>query len=489
MVNEAPAYGVTRRGVERDGFRRLAASLSLLAAVVLPGFAADLTAAAQGKADSETDAVRALWQAGVARADITPAESIWLAGYAARRQPSQGVALPIHVKALALDPPDGDPLVLLTADLITMPRGVAEEVAGQIRHRFKLPRERILLAASHSHSSPVVEDRLLGMYRLSEIDRKKVGAYTRSVEAKLFSVAVQALESLQPASLSYGHGQAGFGENRRKVNSNDPVDHDVPVLLVDFSPSHPTRNNAQRRAVVFAYACHNTTLDGYQVCGDYAGCAQAHLQETHPGLTALFVSGCGADINPHPRRSMALARAHGEELARAVSRVLSGPLTSIDSSAGAAFGYAHLPLAPVPRRSELTRQLHDENVYVRKRARQLLQQLNSGRGIADSYPLPLQVWRLGSNPERAFRIVAIAGEVVVDYALRLKRELGEKGLLVAGYTNDCPGYIPSERVLKEGGYEGGDAMLYFGVHGSWLPGVENRVIRLVHELLHTAGAP
>jgi hypothetical protein len=325
------------------------------------------------------------------------------------------------------------------------------------------------------------------MYQLDEAQRAKVAAYTRFVEGRLYAVAAQALGNLQPAGLSYGHGRAGFAANRRKVNPEDPVDHDVPVLYVEIQKAaHPKDAAGRRRAVVFAYACHNTTLNGYEVCGDYAGFAQAALEKAHPGLTALFVSGCGGDINPHPRRSMDLARAHGQELARAVSRVLSGPLTPIGASAGAAFSHAHLPLEPVPGRSTLNEQLKDSNVYVRIRARRLLEQLDSGRGIPEVYPLPLQVWRLGGGAPKTFRLVAIAGEVVVDYALRLKRELGEEGLLVAAYTNDCPGYIPSERVLREGGYEGSGAMLYYAMHGSWLPGVENRVVRTVHELLTRA---
>jgi neutral ceramidase len=81
-------------------------------------------------------------------------------------------------------------------------------------------------------------------------------------------------------------------------------------------------------------------------------------------------------------------------------------------------------------------------------------------------------------------MVALAGEVVVDYSLRLKRELTGPPLWVAGYSNDVFGYVPSARVLHEGGYEGGGAMLYTPLPGPFAPSVEELVVGKVHELMN-----
>lgn len=70
----------------------------------------------------------------------------------------------------------------------------------------------------------------------------------------------------------------------------------------------------------------------------------------------------------------------------------------------------------------------------------------------------------------------------MDYALRLRRELPGRNLWIAGYSNEVFAYVPSERVLSEGGYEGG-AMVCFGLHGPFRPGVENRIIDTVKQLL------
>ena len=102
------------------------------------------------------------------------------------------------------------------------------------------------------------------------------------------------------------------------ANPEGPVDHDVPVLRVETP-------DGKLRAVVFGYACHNTTLQFYQWCGDYAGFAQKYLEEKHPGATALFWMGCGGDANPLPRSKVELCKKYGRELADAVEDVHRRP--------------------------------------------------------------------------------------------------------------------------------------------------------------------
>ena len=104
--------------------------------------------------------------------------------------------------------------------------------------------------------------------------------------------------------------------------------------------------------------------------------------------------------------------------------------------------------------------------------------MEQGSPLSATYPYPVQVWRLG--PELTW--VALGGEVMVDYSLRLKKELGLGKTWVAGYSNDVMAYIPSLRVLKEGGYEGGGAMVYYGLPSPWAPRVEEDIVTAVHHV-------
>ena len=99
---------------------------------------------------------------------------------------------------------------------------------------------------------------------------------------------------------------------------------------------------------------HNTTLTDkcYEVCGDYAGFAQARIEEEHPGVTALFVLGCAGDSNPYPRGTMDMARAHGATLAKEVNRVLASKLLPIRGPLKTVFGKVDLPLQEPPAQTK-----------------------------------------------------------------------------------------------------------------------------------------
>lgn len=252
-----------------------------------------------------------------------------------------------------------------------------------------------------------------------------------------------------------------------------PVDQSVPVLEVQAA-------DGKLLAVMFGYACHNTTLSFQQFCGDYAGYAQEYLEEAHPGTVALFVMGCGGDQNPYPRGKLELAQQHGRALANAVEAALTvTQKQAVKGPVKVAMGNVALPFALPPPKTELEKMAASKNRWEAAHASLQLKKLEVEGKLAESYDYPVQVVKLGSD----FTLVALAGEVVVDYALRLKRELTtESTIWVAGYSNDVMGYIPSRRVLEEGGYEAGGAMLYTAHPGPWRPEVEELIIGKVHEL-------
>ncbi len=422
------------------------------------------------------------WKAGVAVRVITPPESMWMAGYASRTKPAEGKEQDLFVKALALEDPAGTAVVLLTSDLIGIPRSLGEAVADDVRKKAGLPRERLMLTVSHTHCGPVVRDNLADMYPMSPDEAKKVGPYTEKLRAWMVDAVVEALAKRSDCQLSVGKGTARFAVNRRVLtpkgvvggaNPDGPVDHDVPVLRVAAPDGKP-------RAVVFGYACHNTTMQFFRWCGDYAGYAQEYLEAKHPGAVALFWAGCGADANPLPRSKLELCKKYGRELADAVEAVLAGKQTPVTGRLAAAYEEIALPYAEVPGKESLAADMLSKNQAIRKRAERLKRRLDEAGKIDDSYrQYPVQAWALGDQ----VLWVALGGEVVVDYSRRLKKELaGRRTVWVAGYANDVMAYVASERVLKEGGYEADSSMIYYGLPSRWAAGVEGRIVAKAREL-------
>lgn len=230
--------------------------------------------------------------------------------------------------------------------------------------------------------------------------------------------------------------------------------------------------------MLHGYACHNTTLSQQKFSGDYAGFSQAYLEEKLPGATALFVCGCGGDANPLPRGTVELAQKYGAELAEAVLAMAKQPLTELKGPIRVAFKEVSLALSAPPTRAEVEKQLQDSNVYIQRRAKLLLKTLDEKGALPTTYPYPVQVWQFADG----MQMIALGGEVVVDYSLRLKHELGRERTWVIAYANDVCAYMPSLRVLREGGYEGAESMIYYGHHGPWAPTIEENIMRTVHEL-------
>lgn len=251
----------------------------------------------------------------------------------------------------------------------------------------------------------------------------------------------------------------------------------MPVLQIADEQGHP-------RAVLFGYACHNTTLggDSYRICGDYAGFAQLEFEAAHPGVTALFMILCGADQNPNPRGTVPLATQYGRDLAQEVGRVLAGPLRPVHPPLRTAFERVDLELAPHTRET-FQEESKSPDRFKRRRAALMLQAYDEGRPVRQvSYPV--QALRLGTD----LSLLALGGEVVVDYALRAKREFPAENLVVSGYCNEVMCYIPSQRVLQEGGYEPVVSMIYYGQPGPFRETVEETVFASIHRVLTRVGA-
>lgn len=428
------------------------------------------------------------WKAGVSSVKITPEGPAWMAGYASRDKPSDGVEHDLFAKSLVVRDSSGQTLVIVTLDLISVPGPLRKHVEEKLRQSHGLEPANLVMNCSHTHCGPEIRTTGTALSDLDPERREKAIAYVETLQTRILSSIDAAFVKIAPAELSFQKARAGFAMNRRLPtdtgyrNSPNPdgrVDHEVPVLRVEDA-------DGKLKAIVFGYACHNTTLGIYQINGDYAGYAQHYLEEAHPGTVAMFMMGCGGDQNPYPRRQLELAKQHGRTLATAVEAALETPKREITGSLKMAFDTVNLEYADAPTRAQLTEQAQSTSQYDRKYAERLLKELDAGTLIT-SYPAPVQVIRFGD----AVLFVALPGETVVDYSLRIKREnrhAGGPDVWVAGYSNDVFAYIPSLRVLLEGGYEAGGAMRYMTTvvqPGAFAPNVEELLMSCVNRLIES----
>lgn len=430
-------------------------------------------------------AEEATWQFGTARAKITPKENLWMGGFAARTRPAEGTLDDLWVKVLVLEAPDGGKAVLVTADLVGVPKWLYESLARDLESRHGLKRDQLRFATSHTHSGPVLADALQDIYPLDNQQRKLIAQYSRDLRQTILETVDQALVSQSPATLWAGEGRATFAVNRRTNDESKlgeilargespkgPSDFTVPVLVVR-SPE------GQVRTLVFGYAAHTSALtQNYRWSADYCGVTVEALEAKHPGASAMFWQGCGGDQSAAPRGTVELCRQRGQDLAVAVEAVLEKPMRPIQPKLRAAFEFVSLDFGEQPTKAELETAARG-NDYRARWARRLLGELAARNTFASGYPeYPVQVWRLGEDQ----LWIALGGEVCVDYALRFKREYGPQTWITA-YANDVMAYIPSRRLWEEGGYQAGAFDVYGLPANRWCSDIEDRIAGGVSRLV------
>ncbi|MSR58715.1 MAG: c-type cytochrome [Planctomycetaceae bacterium] len=419
-------------------------------------------------------AAQPLRSIGVARVDITPDYPVRLNGFGGRRAESEGVRQHLWAKALAVGTDDEGPAVLITVDTLGIPADIVQGLAKTLKEKASVPIDRLTVTATHTHSAPMltnVTPTLFGMSIPAE-HQAHIDRYTAEFSEKLERLALAALKDRRPARLEWGVGRAGFAANRR--TKGGPVDHDLPVLVVR-NPDDTVR------AIYVNYACHAVTLSDNQVNGDWPGYAQEHIEQAHPGATALISAGCGADADPNSGVTggkFEIASQQGLEIAAEVERMLKAGLQPVTGDLKVQYEVIDLPFDKPPAREEFE-QLAKRTDATGYHARVQLARLDRNEALRKKISYPVQTWAFGDS----LAMVFLPGEVVVDYSTRLKRELDRARLWVNAYANDAPCYIPSERVLKEGGYEGGLAMVYYDQPTRLAPGLEQLIVDSVRRQL------
>jgi putative membrane-bound dehydrogenase-like protein len=418
-----------------------------------------------------------VYPAGVARVDVTPKYPVRLSGFGFRRTESEGVTQRIWAKALAIG--DDCPDVLIAVDNLGIPAGMVKDLARRLAKKGVKP-DRLAVTATHTHTAPMLTGvcpTLFGV-PIPREHQKHIDRYTKELADNLEKVALAALADRKPARLSWGVGKVTFAANRR--TRGGPVDHDLPLLVVrDLK--------GKVRAVYVSYACHCVTLSNNKISGDWAGYAQQAIEDDHPGAVALVSIGCGADSNPRSGVTgdkADVASRQGMEIAREVKRLLRGYLAPVKGKLTSGTRTLDLPLAKLPTKEEWQERAKRKDA-VGYHARVQLERLARGEKLRTKIVYPVMTWSFGDS----LAMVFLPGEVVVDYSLRLKRELDGRRLWVNAYSNDAPCYIPSERVLREGGYEGGGAMVYYDVPAKLAPGLEKKIVGAVKDLLGKRFAP
>jgi hypothetical protein len=273
--------------------------------------------------------------AGAAAKDITPDWPVMLAGFGQRTTPNTGIRDRIHAKGLYLSN-DCERLLVLTADILCVPRAVGAAVSDEIAARSGLAARQICVCASHTHSAPSPTDAGDGATGVAD--------YVAFLKGALVEVGLAAIANARPARFRSGVGRCGFFYNRRKHGSPNLVDDRVAVFAIEDA------STGSIASVLFGVGCHPVSLgwDNMEISGDFTGCAQSQIEARFPGAVALFFNTTEGNVVPasNPRFDALDPRGYigsdytrtaalGVELANEVTRVVEAAEARTSLSLGA----------------------------------------------------------------------------------------------------------------------------------------------------------
>jgi neutral ceramidase len=399
--------------------------------------------------------------AGTGKRVVTPPVFIpYLTGSAAgTNAPFTGIHDELHARALVLD--DGrTSLALLAVDAIGYDNSIlgkhrhfTQELRKRIAARTGLPREAIMLTATHAHSTPET----IGLTRFGET--AGAAAWLENHLTELVATVVEAWNHRLPVRVRAGKTKVdGIARYRRillkngKLSVHGPLPKPSEVALPwqldeDLNLIHFERLDGSTHAVLMNYTAHPVTAMLLpQVCADFPGVAAARVEQEFKGATCLFTNGAAGNVNSarvstNYEDVEALGRKLGEAAVIKV-RGLGNEMLLKDTRLSVRS--TQFPLHPrsCPPEKEA------EKIAKADPSAKNLTMLRLARKLAED-PLRAEIQAMQLGP---IKWVSLPGEAFVETGLALKQA---GATFVAGYANGWLGYFPLPRCYAEGGYEVG----------------------------------
>lgn len=443
---------------------------------------------------------RSSLRAGFAAVRITPPIDTALSGFGERDfdpAGAKGVHDDLYARALYLAQGNQEALVM-GFDLLFFSRDESDRFKAAIGNKLGLSPVEILLNTSHTHTGPKV-----GNWYYSPPD----SLYLQNLEKKIVAAALEAKQSAEEATIWAAETRTAVPLSRRKPladgtiafapNPRGTVDDFLPFVLFKNRGGRPI-------SLLFSVSCHPSTIKGdelaFLISADFPGAAAAEIDRLLGTTAAFFLQGAGGDAKASViGRGLEEWRggtwddvgALGRMIASEIQGAISGGLRKIEPGLRTALVEINLPLAPPPTREAVVSILEDpasaaENAPVERRVRRMwaaeqLALLDRGYGLRTEAPVLVQGIRLGPG----LRIIGVEGELVAELGLLIRDFYGGGITFPLGYSNGAQMYLPTSRMIKEGGYEV-ESFWEYRQPAPLSEGIEQHILAALEELRRAA---
>ncbi|WP_158560642.1 neutral/alkaline non-lysosomal ceramidase N-terminal domain-containing protein [Paenibacillus contaminans] len=427
---------------------------------------------------------------------MTPERPVFMHGFGGRTQKSEGVHDELYVKAAMLEA--NKTLLILTIDALGSDRSFVVGIKDALQEKFGLGHDEVLINFSHTHHSVFLTGLDAGLRRgaysmaqegwtdsETQLDYSEDEAFFRFMRDTILQMTAYCRDHLEEGELAIGRGKSDFAVSRRKPDGDGVIwapyyegEIDKELLVVTL-----TDRSGMVKGILYNYGCHTTAMgpDNMLLSNDFAGQTSCVLEESYPGATALFLQGCGGELKPLRSaagsrfKSLSIAEMidSGTELANDVKAILKqGELTPVRCNFKTALADPLLYTEQTEAAFYEPMTNHpDYNAFYWNSAKRTMRAIEDGT-IKDRLPHCICIWHLDDDT----RLVAMEGEVSTEYSLLIKKLFGSsRTTLTLGYTNGVYSYVPTRKMIREGGYEA-ECNFFFHLRGPFVPEIEDIIV-------------
>ncbi|HEY1192440.1 MAG TPA: hypothetical protein VGE74_32755, partial [Gemmata sp.] len=376
--------------------------------------------------------------------------------------PAQEVLDPLLAHGFVLQGA-GKPVVFVALDWCEVRNGAYDLLRNRIAEAVGTDPVRVMLCALHQHDAPIMD---LEAQQLLEAHKAKGAicdlAFLERAAARVAGAAKACLKGAKPVT-HVGTGEAKVekvASNRRYLDADGKVRYDrmsatrdPKIRAADEGTTDPLLkalsfwNGDTPLCALSAYATHPMSYYGKGgVTADFVGLARKKRQSETKGVFQMYASGCSGNVTAGKYNDG--APDNRAALAGRVHAAMRAAWEATRRTALKDVNFKSVPLVLEPRTAEgfseeaLLKRLKGDP----KPFGQCLAALGLSwkKRCADGKPIDLPVLDLGGPA-----LALLPAESYVEFQLAAQEARPKGFVLVAGYGECGPGYIPIERAWKE----------------------------------------
>lgn len=442
---------------------------------------------------------------------ITPDFPVLQCGFAARNKKSEGVHDDTYASVVIMQ--ENETVVIITLDVVYGDKSFAYGIKTAIKEKFDIPSQNIMISYTHTHSSVALtgEDRTKRNrrpYSLSadkfffygewkNIDDSRDIAYYKYIKEQIITLMDKGMSTLTEGKIHINKSKSKFGISRRLPVNGEiefrPYDND-DVMDTDLFMLKFTDTNGIIKGIIYNYACHPTSVgsDNFLISADFPGEVRSQLKQQYPDSEVVFLQGCGADIKPRFGvvdgyfKSATFSRLNEgcENFVQEISNIISsGSWREISLNIKTA--EKEFLLYTTKKDKPFFEAIYnnpDEAEYRRESALASIENIDNNN-LAETLPFYINAIYLDNTT----CLLALENEVVSDIGKLIKTSSNDD-LIILGYSNSVCCYIPTEDIIKNGGYEGENYMIA-RLAGPFVPEIESIIVGESLKLLKNTFVP